>query len=66
MNDYKTSPEIPELKSGMLVRIWGMLPTVAVVLMLVAITVLGVTCSEKKERLAAAPSRFPGSRPAAG
>lgn len=45
------------MKSGMIVRLWGRLPYLVVVLMLVMIVLLGVTCSEKKNRLEAAGSK---------
>ncbi len=57
MNKDMNSSETPDLKNGMLARIWGLLPYLAVVLMAALLAFRGVTCSEKKTRLAAANNR---------
>lgn len=48
--------ETSKKKTGLMVRLWGMLPYLVVVSMLVMIILLGATCSDKKARLAEASS----------
>jgi len=54
-NDMK-QPENSKTRTGLMVRLWGMLPGMVVVAMLVMIILLGATCSDKKDRLAEASS----------
>lgn len=61
MDNNISSSETPDLKTGMLARIWGLLPYLAVVLLAALLVFRGVTCSEKKDKLAAANNKDPAS-----
>ena len=50
MKQLETSKE----RTGLIVRLWGLLPYIVAALMLVLILMLGTTCLEKKDRLEAA------------
>ncbi len=54
MKTYQNDTETPDVKSRGLARVWGMLPSIAVVVILAMIIFLGITCSEKKDKLEAA------------
>lgn len=62
MNKDMKQLETLKKKTGLMVRIWGLLPYLVVALMLVMIIVLGATCSDKQDRLEAAGGEGAGTQ----
>jgi RND family efflux transporter MFP subunit len=62
MKDDMKQLETSKKRTGLMVRLWAVLPYIVVSLMLIMIVMLGTTCSDKKARLAAAGSEGAGGR----